>query len=97
MIVVGGIGVNRIFGDVQSCRVADPVTFYAGGSGALASYTLDDSGGQGEGRKRRRRQVVWEEVEAAGGEAPEPRCVRFGVLGGGGWGVWMGIEGYTCD
>lgn len=71
MIVSGGVGHNRIFGDVHSCRVADPTTFYAGGSGALASYTL--AGGREEGRKRRRRQLVWEEVELGGGEVPEAR------------------------
>lgn len=93
MLVFGGIGAQMIFGDVHSCRVADPQTFYAGGSGAAASFMLE-SVGDGRSGKRRRRQVVWEEVELTGDAAPEARCVRCWVFVVG-WA--MGLEGLLSD
>lgn len=71
MLVCGGIGAASIFGDVHSCRVADPRTYYAGGAARLVL----GGGGQAGGRERRRRRrmVVWEDVELGGGEAPGAR------------------------
>lgn len=87
MLVFGGVGAQAIFGDLHACRLADPDTFYAVGSGAHASYTLEsvgEGGGRGLSGRRRRRRVVWEAVELAEGEVPEPRCV-VGLCGVFGW------------
>ena len=71
MLLFGGIGAQMIFGDVHSCRVADPDTYYATGPAALTAYNLE-SVAEGSARRRKRR-VVWEAVELVGGEVPEAR------------------------
>lgn len=76
MLVFGGIGAASIYGDLHSCRLADPVTYYTSGGW----HTLNAQ--EGQQRQRRRRQIVWEEVELGGGEVPEARYVLVSVVGG---------------